>query len=230
MMAFDVFISYSSKDKTTADATCASLENAGIRCWIAPRDIRPGSEYGEALVDALDHCRALILIFSASANTSPQIRREVERVVSRGKPVVPLRIEDIAPTKSMAYFVGSVHWLDALTPPLEQHLRVLAEAVKGILNLDSSTEPVAGPAPRAPSAPATAILQPEVAPEGTVGIVSSDRSPSPPTEPPTAASCREGLGGAERTIAGRWAGAGRQTKSPPERRAERCGCPFDPGN
>jgi TIR domain len=35
MMAFDVFISYSSKDKTTADATCASLENAGIRCWIA---------------------------------------------------------------------------------------------------------------------------------------------------------------------------------------------------
>src|SRR5215471_14417961 len=103
MMSFDVFISYSSKDKTTADATCASLENAGIRCWIAPRDIRPGSEYGEALVDALDHCRAMVSIFSASANTSPQIRREVERVVSRGIPVVPLRIEDIAPTKSMAY-------------------------------------------------------------------------------------------------------------------------------
>jgi len=156
-MVFDVFISYSSKDKTTADATCASLENAGIRCWIAPRDIRPGSEYGEALVDALDHCRAMVLIFSANANTSPQIRREVERVVSRGIPVVPLRIEDIAPTKSMAFFVGSVHWLDALTPPLEQHLRVLAEAVKGILDLDSSSEEVAGAGPRNDAPTKTAI-------------------------------------------------------------------------
>ncbi len=36
-MSFDVFISYSSIDKTTADAACNALESAGIRCWIAPR-------------------------------------------------------------------------------------------------------------------------------------------------------------------------------------------------
>jgi hypothetical protein len=149
-------------------------------------------------------------------------------VVSRGKPVVPLRIEDIAPTKSMAYFVGSVHWLDALTPPLEQHLRVLAEAVKGILNLDSSTEPVAGPAPRAPSAPATAILQPEVAPEGTVGIVSSDRSPSPPTEPPTAAAAAKGSAVPSEPSPAVGPVLDAKPKAPPS--AERCGCPFDPGN
>jgi hypothetical protein len=41
-MEYDVFISYSHPDKASADAACATLEQAGIRCRIAPRDIVPG--------------------------------------------------------------------------------------------------------------------------------------------------------------------------------------------
>ena len=93
-MAHDLFISYSTQDKLTADAACATLEAAGVRCWIAPRDITPGIEWGAAIVAAISHCRAMLLIFSASANDSPQIRREVERAVSKGIPVIPLRIEE----------------------------------------------------------------------------------------------------------------------------------------
>ena len=51
-MAHDVFISYSSQDKTIADAICAGLEAAKIRCWIAPRDMLPGVPYGESLGEA----------------------------------------------------------------------------------------------------------------------------------------------------------------------------------
>lgn len=137
MMNFDVFISYSSKDKVVADAACAALEAGGIRCWIAPRDIAPGMVYGDALIEALDNCRVMVLIFSSSANTSPQIRREVERVVSRGIPLVPLRIENVVPTKAMAFFVNAVHWLDALTPPLEAHLQRLTQSVRALLQVDS---------------------------------------------------------------------------------------------
>ena len=72
-MSHDAFISYSSRDKTVADAACAALEASGIRCWIAPRDIMPGVEWGEAIIDAINHCRAFVLIFSANANESPQI-------------------------------------------------------------------------------------------------------------------------------------------------------------
>jgi endo-1,4-beta-xylanase len=136
-MAFDVFISYSSKDKTAADAACAMLENAGVRCWIAPRDIRPGVEYGTAIVDAIDHCRAMILVFSSSANESHQIHREIERAVSKGVSILPVRIEEVAPTKSMEYFLGAIHWLDALNPPLEHHLQQLAETVKVMLRFDA---------------------------------------------------------------------------------------------
>jgi hypothetical protein len=137
-MALDTFISYSSKDKTAADAACAVLERAGVRCWIAPRDIRPGQEYGHAIIEAIDQCRVMVLIFSADANDSRQIHREIERAVSKGIPIIPLRIEEVAPTRSMEYFLGAIHWLDALTPPLEKHLQQLAEAVKALLQIDIS--------------------------------------------------------------------------------------------
>ena len=70
-MNFDAFISYASKDKPTADAVCAALEDAQIRCWIAPRDILPGADWSASIIDALDQCRVMILIFSGNANNSP---------------------------------------------------------------------------------------------------------------------------------------------------------------
>ena len=137
-----MFISHSTRDKTAADAACAALEAAGIRCWIAPRDITPGAEWGEAIIEAINQCRVMVLIFSTNANESSQIRREVERAVSKGTPIIPLRIEDIAPARSLEYFIGNVHWLDAMTPPLEAHLRRLVESVKALLKI----APVPAPA------------------------------------------------------------------------------------
>jgi hypothetical protein len=153
-MAHDVYISYSHVDKVAADATCAALERAGIRCWIAPRDIAPGDEWSGAIVKAIDHCRAIVLIFSQSANESRQIRREVERAVTIGVPLIPVRIEDVVPTESLAYFIGTVHWLDAMTPPLEDHLNRLADSLKALLQAGTpahfaSAAPVVGPAPAA---------------------------------------------------------------------------------
>lgn len=137
-MAFDAFISYSSKDKTTADAACAALESAGVRCWIAPRDIPAGVEYAAGIIEGLDACRIMVLIFSSSANASPQIHREIEHGVSKGLTIIPFRIEEIAPTKAMEYHLGSIHWLDALTPPLAKHLGQLVEQVKANLRLDAA--------------------------------------------------------------------------------------------
>ena len=140
-MAHDVFISYSSQDKPVADAACASLEARKIRCWIAPRDVLPGVPYGEALIEALHQSRVLVLVFSANSNQSPQVMREVERAVSQGIPILPLRIENVMPSKALEYFVSSSHWLDALTPPLERHLQKLADAVEVLLATQKMTSP-----------------------------------------------------------------------------------------
>lgn len=132
-MAHDVFISYCSEDKPIADAVCATLEGQGMRCWIAPRDILPGVDWGEAIVDAINESKAMLLVFSSKANASQQIKREVERAVHRGIPLIPVRLDDALPSKSLEYFISTPHWLDALTPPLESHLHRVAEAVKLLL-------------------------------------------------------------------------------------------------
>jgi hypothetical protein len=132
-VAYDVFISYASKDKVIADAVCARLEASGIRCWIAPRDITPGTSYGEAIIEAIHGARVMVLVFSSHANSSGHIPKEVERAVSNGVSIIPFRIEDVAPGKSLDYFIGSVHWLDAMTPPMEKHLDDLASTVHKLL-------------------------------------------------------------------------------------------------
>src|SRR3990170_955406 len=132
-MPHDVFISYSVRDKLVADAVCATLEGRRIRCWIAPRDVLPGMNWAEAIIDAISEGRLLVLVFSSRANDSPQVLREVERAVSRGMPILPFRIENTTPSKSMEFFLGAPHWLDALTPPLEKNLERLADTVMVLL-------------------------------------------------------------------------------------------------
>ena len=85
----EVFISYSNKDKFTADAACATLEAQRIHCWIAPRDIAPGATWGGSIIQAIEETRIMVLIYSGSANHSPQIIREVERAVSKDLVIVP---------------------------------------------------------------------------------------------------------------------------------------------
>jgi formylglycine-generating enzyme required for sulfatase activity len=139
-MNFDAFISYANQDKVVADAACAKLEADGIRCWIAPRDVPPGAQWAASIVDAIDHCHAMVLIFSSSANVSKQIHREVQRAFEREVPVVPFRIENVVPEQALAYYMGSVHWLDALTPPLEQHLQKLVVSLKPFAHVKTFSE------------------------------------------------------------------------------------------
>jgi formylglycine-generating enzyme required for sulfatase activity len=130
---YDIFISYSSKDKTTADATCAALEHKGFRCWVAPRDIVPGKGWGESIIEGIEQSRLMVLVFSANSNASQQVIREVERAVAKRIPIIPFRVENLAPSKAMEYFISSQHWLDAYTPPLEKHLEHLGRTVDVLL-------------------------------------------------------------------------------------------------
>jgi formylglycine-generating enzyme required for sulfatase activity len=135
-MKHDVFISYSSYDKQIADAICSRLENNKIRCWIAPRDILSGIEYGEAIVEAIAGCSIVVLVFSENANNSIFVRKEIERALSKGKIILPFRIENILPTKAMEFALGNTHWLDAMTPPLESHINTLIKTIYHLLKIE----------------------------------------------------------------------------------------------
>ena len=136
-----VFISHSSKDRETADAICAHLESAGINCWIAPRDIEPGATWTKGIMQGLDACRVLILVFSEHANDSDHVQREVAKAFSSGLTVIPFRIKDVLPNQSLSYFLDTVQWLDASVPPLQKHLGTLSERVKKLLVDETTRKP-----------------------------------------------------------------------------------------
>jgi TolB-like protein len=137
-MAHDVFISYSSIDKNAADTVCSVLEQNGISCWIAPRDITPGLDFAEAIIDGIKSSKLFILVYSSNSSSSKQVIREVDRAVHNGLPVINLRLEDVPLSKQLEYYLSSVHWLDAITPPLEEHINKLAGVVKILLRKDEA--------------------------------------------------------------------------------------------
>ena len=134
-----IFITYSRNDKEQAEAVCTHLESANIQCWIAPRDISPSKDWAEEIIDAINSVDVMVLIFSSYSNTSPQVRREVERAVYKGLNVLTFRIEDVNPSKSLEYFISTQHWLDASSGPFDKHLDMLYSSVKALVK-DKSNE------------------------------------------------------------------------------------------
>ena len=174
----NVFISYSQPDHEAAHELVERVEARGIQCWIAPRNVDPGEDFAAAIVRAIAAARVMVLVFSASANSSPHVRREVERAVSRGVRVLPFRVADIVPSAALEYFLAGQQWLDAFPPPMEQHYARLCACLGAIQSmppnpvplLKPDTEPVIvaptpPPAPRMPPPPlATARPTPPPAP------------------------------------------------------------------
>jgi formylglycine-generating enzyme len=141
IMAHDVFLSHSSKDKKVADAVCAGLEAEGIRCWVAPRDIKPGQNWGEAIVSGINNCTVMVIIFSNHSNQSDHVLREIERAVNNGSVLIPFRIENVEPSAKMEYFLSVPHWLDAMSKPLARHIAALARNVESIIANTEGIEP-----------------------------------------------------------------------------------------
>lgn len=129
MKTHHVFISYSSKEKNIADAVCHKLEESGIKCWIAPRDIRPGSSYAKDIILGIEHSEIFLLIFSDKSQKSIWVKKEVERALSKGLTIIPFRIEEILPNEEMEFYISSAHWLDAFTPPIENHINDLVSII-----------------------------------------------------------------------------------------------------
>jgi serine/threonine protein kinase len=137
--ASEVFICYASEDKKVAEAICETLEARDILCWIAPRDVLPGMSYAKAIIHALKASRIMVLLFSSQSNDSPHVRGEVERALSSGITIIPVRIEDVPLSDEMQYYVGNRQWYDALIPPLEKHLQPVALIVQQHLGMPATS-------------------------------------------------------------------------------------------
>ena len=87
-----------------------------------------------------------VLILSENANESIYVKREVERAVSKGKPVFPIRVREVMPSKSLELFISSAHWIDAWTPPIERYLERLAQSISAAAAVYPAGAPASAPA------------------------------------------------------------------------------------
>jgi hypothetical protein len=148
-MSHDIFISYSSKDKIVADAVVAALEKKDIRCWYAPRDIRPGAEWGDAITHAINDSALMLLVFSKNSNRSKRVLDEIYYAILKEKTILPFRIENLDPRGAMLLHLSSRHWLDAYDPSWEAHINKLVNTAAKTLGKEVvvSDEEIQAPTP-----------------------------------------------------------------------------------
>lgn len=142
----DVFISFASPDSAVAAAVCAALEQEGVTCWLAPRDVMPGEFYADAIVRAIDAAKALVIVLSQNSIGSPHVLREVERASSKRHPVISLRIDHAPLPSGLEYFLNTSQWLDASGEEFGGALPKLATAVRRVIASAHDGKPLAAPA------------------------------------------------------------------------------------
>lgn len=149
-MACDVFVSYSSRDQAAAIAVVHGLEAAGLRCWIAPRDIKAGAVWARAIVEAIGNARVFVVVFSTNADNSSHIVSELDTAAGLGRLIIPFRIEPVEPTGAMAYHLRTRHWLDSFSEDRGAAIQALVDTVNG--TREERRYAPAPPPPRTPSA------------------------------------------------------------------------------
>lgn len=155
-MAGHVFISHGSENHEEANELCGFIESRGVKCWIAPRDVRPGIDYSEELQAAIESCAAFVVLVTDMANKSPYVRAETEMAFSCHKPIFPVRQADIKPAAGLALFLKIRHWTDAYGKAREAAMDRLAlelQTVAGVAPTAPSPAAVPPPPPPVPAAP-----------------------------------------------------------------------------
>ncbi len=135
-MHHDIFISYSSKQKSIADGVCHYLEENGFKCWMAPRDIPVGSEYGDLIEEAIKACKAVVLVFSEAASISKWVKGEINVAFTEDKPILPFRVDETEIKGGFRVMLNQMHWIDAY-PHYVDRLPDLLNSISGLLGRHS---------------------------------------------------------------------------------------------
>ena len=146
------FISYATKDQEAARSIKLTLEQCGVTCWIAPDDIAPSKDYAEEIIRGIQTSKVVILLLSEHANHSTFVKKEIERAVSKNKPVFPIRLADVQPSPALEFFISSSQWIDAWPTPWGPKIELLAKSIQRLCGEPISPVPTQTQTPAAESA------------------------------------------------------------------------------
>ncbi len=108
-MEKSIFISHSSKDAKIAKKICEALENEGLRCWIAPRDIPYGVEWAGEISKAISASSAFLFLSSGNSNLSEHVTREIQLALKNGVTIIPIKLDDSDYNDTIGYYLATIH-------------------------------------------------------------------------------------------------------------------------
>jgi small GTP-binding protein len=118
--AFDVFLSYSSKDKDVVRPLAERLRKDGLRVWFDNWEIKPGGSAdsrNKQIEDGLERSRVLVFCMSASAFGSDWSTLESQTLrfrdpLNKERRFIPVRLDDVSIKGSLAQFLY-IDWLSS---------------------------------------------------------------------------------------------------------------------
>lgn len=111
MAKYDVFISYSSKEKDVAGVICNYLESNGVKCWIAPRDIKPGETYSKAITQGIKMCSTFLLLVTNHSIRSNHVCSETDLAFNNDSRMIPFFVENVELGEDMTYYLSRKQWI-----------------------------------------------------------------------------------------------------------------------
>lgn len=125
-----VFLSYASQDAAVANALVEALELCRLRCWIAPRNVIPGSLFAESIVRAINEAKVFVLVLSAHAAASAHVGKEIERASAKRRPIIALRTDYSPLSPAFEYYLSESQWIDLGSELTDATSATLVDAVR----------------------------------------------------------------------------------------------------
>lgn len=93
-MAFNVFVSYSTRDLAVVVDLQELLGRAGAKTFVAEYSVPPGTSLPASILQAIKESDLFLLLWSTHAKTSEWVPQEIGVAKGAGKEIMPLVLHD----------------------------------------------------------------------------------------------------------------------------------------
>jgi len=92
---YDVFISYSLRDRVWARSIVEALQDRGVSVWYDETEVRPGEALEDRIREGLDNSNNIIFLIAEGAAKSNWVAAELGAALALHKPIIPIVQEGI---------------------------------------------------------------------------------------------------------------------------------------
>ena len=115
MIKYDVFVSYSRKDKKTVMDFCEELTKAGISFWLDKNGISNGEQFKSVIVKAIEESAVFVFCSTVNSNASDWTAKEIGIAVARGKHIIPVKFDSSPYNKSVEFDLVNIDFVNCVS-------------------------------------------------------------------------------------------------------------------